>query len=99
MCIRDRVIGILTPTSVVCSNIYYNRLTNDEALQWLTNNGVFYQGAAGIRPVSYTHLDVYKRQVQEAGNENALNLLYLSAPGSILLIVCMIFVKLIKRKF
>ncbi len=47
--LNGEVIGILTPTSVVCSNIYYNRLTNDEALQWLTNNGVFYQGAAGIR--------------------------------------------------
>ena len=38
------------------------------------------------------------QNVQEAGNENALNLLYLSDPGSILLIVCMIFVKLIKIK-
>ena len=48
MCIRDRVYGI--PVSVQFTGIFYNKTVLEEA------------GITQI-PVSYTHLDVYKRQV------------------------------------
>ena len=48
MCIRDRCAeGLTTIQGADCVNISYPR---------------FYEELMGLIPVSYTHLDVYKRQ-------------------------------------
>ena len=63
MCIRDRDLlelddwwWLITPYA---SNAYYARyVSTDGSL----NSNYAYIGYYGVRPVSYTHLDVYKRQ-------------------------------------
>ena len=56
MCIRDRFYGYL-PFMVLP---LYSTL---EKTNWTLLEAAADLGANGFRPVSYTHLDVYKRQV------------------------------------
>ena len=54
--LKDEIVDVKTgekkPTGIPKSNVLYFELTEDA---WLC-----------VRPVSYTHLDVYKRQVMES---------------------------------
>ena len=40
-----------------------------------------FRHAYGLHPVSYTHLDVYKRQVYYAGKEELFNAIYRAFPA------------------
>ena len=46
---------------------YYNRSPREAAMQIADEFGIIYDSSVRSppKPVSYTHLDVYKRQVQE----------------------------------
>ena len=62
MCIRDRAKGDVEIDGVPCS---FDETTGIGLnLAWKQENGKDYWYENGQRPVSYTHLDVYKRQGQ-----------------------------------
>ena len=65
MCIRDRAFT-KEKYEKAFSSYFFTDITEEFLLDfafWLKERGIRNGNKAGLTPVSYTHLDVYKRQV------------------------------------
>ena len=70
MCIRDRYAARMFIFALI-SEIPFDLAINNTVLEFKSNN-VFFTlllGLLAITAVSYTHLDVYKRQLQQLGQK------------------------------
>ena len=67
MCIRDRVYIDPAPPNVPGLTLSTEQWTNTSVTATVKDNGDAHSGVARTEysPVSYTHLDVYKRQPEE----------------------------------